>query len=72
MRCEYSDGLTIDYTGSLTVHSGKNIKGYHAREEYIPDELKYELNRAAGSGSCGELRKIALSVAMDCGRVCIN
>lgn len=72
MRCEYSDGLTIEYKGSLTVHSGKNIKGYLAREEFIPDGLKYELNKAAGSGSCCELRKIALSVAMDCGRVCIN
>jgi len=72
MRCEYSDGLTIDYTGSLTVRTVNGINGYHAREEYIPDTLRHELDKAAGSGSCTELRNLAIGFATDCGRVCIK
>ena len=72
MRCEYDDGLTINYTGSLTVRKGNEINGYLAREENIPDSFRYELDKAAGGGNCGELRKIAMTVATDCGRVCIK
>lgn len=72
MRCAYGDGLKIEYEGSLTVRSGNEINGYRAREENIPDSLRLELDKAARSGSCDQLRKLAMSVAMDCGRVCIN
>jgi hypothetical protein len=72
MRCEYNDGLAINYSGSLTVRKGNEINGYLAKEDNIPDSFRKELDKAASSGNCGELRKIAMSVATDCARVCIK
>lgn len=72
MRCEYDDGLSINYTGSLTVRNGNEINGYLAKEHNIPDNFRKEFDKAAKAGNCGELRRIAMAVATDCGRVCIK
>jgi hypothetical protein len=72
MKCEYSDGLRIDYSGSLSVRKGNEIHGYLAKQENIPGSFRYELDKAARGNSCSELRKIATALAMDCGRVCLN
>lgn len=71
MRCEYSDGIKVDYSGSLRIQKGNEISGFLVKEDAMPDSFKYELDKAVRNNSCGELRNLALAVATDCGRVCV-
>ncbi len=73
MKCEYSDGLKIDYSGSLSIKKGNEIHGYFVKEDSIPDTFRYILDKAARSNSCGDLRKISEAVThSECGKVCIR
>jgi hypothetical protein len=72
MKCEYSDGVRIEYSGSLSVRKGTEICGYLAKKDAIPESFRYELDTAVRGNNCGDLRKIAMAFAMDCGRVCLK
>jgi len=73
MRCEYTDGLKIDYSGSLLVRKGHEIKGVLVREGGLPDSIKSVLDSAARNNNCKELRRLTEELTRtDCGRVCIN
>ncbi len=77
MKCEYGDGLKVDYSGSLRITRGKEIFGLSIRENGLSDGFRNELDRAVRNKSCGELRKIAQSIADNvggkvCGKVCIK
>ncbi|MGA7828748.1 MAG: hypothetical protein WCA04_13865 [Geobacteraceae bacterium] len=73
MRCEYNDGMTIDYSGSLKVRTGNDIQGVLVREGGMPETIKHKLDSAAHNHDCSELRKISEELTRtDCGRVCIN
>jgi len=73
MKCEFKDGMTIDYSGSLTVRKGNNIVGVLVKETGLPDAIKNVLDTAARNHNCTELRRITEELTRtDCGRVCIN
>ena len=72
MRCEYSDGLKVDYSGSLKIIKGAEINVF-MKEGVIPDPIKGELDRAAGTNNCGDMRRIAQDVTAAVGnRACIH
>jgi hypothetical protein len=73
MKCEFKDGLTIDYSGSLRVRRGNNIEGVLVKETGLPDTIKFVLDSAARNHDCNELRKITEEITRtECGRICIN
>jgi hypothetical protein len=73
MRCEYKDGLKIDYSGSLRMKKGNEIGGYFARKDSIPADIRYELDKSVRKNSCSDIRKIAEIVTHDvCGRICMK
>jgi hypothetical protein len=73
MKCEYNDGLKIDYSGSLTVRKGNEIRGVFAKKDSIPAEFKYVLDKAARDNSCVELRNIVQEITRtECGKVCLH
>lgn len=62
MRCEYNDGLKVDYSGSLHISKGSDVDlVLHAEE--IPENLKGVLQKAELHKSCDELRNAALEVS---------
>ena len=73
MKCEFKDGVKIDYSGSLSIRNGKGINGYLVRKEGIPDNLRMELDRAVRNDSCKEMRKItdAIVHGSPCGKMCL-
>ncbi len=77
MRCEYSDGLKVDYSGSLRITRGKEIYGLSVRGDALTDDFRYELDKAVRAKSCDDLRKIAQAIADNIGgkisgKVCIK
>jgi hypothetical protein len=73
MRCEFKDGMRIDYSGSLRVRTGNNIAGVLMKETGLPDTIKNVLDNAARNQNCSELRRLTEELTRtDCGRVCIN
>jgi hypothetical protein len=61
MRCEYKDGLKVNYSGSLRITKGDEVNvSLNANE--IPVTIKEELHEAALHESCGELRLVAQEV----------
>jgi len=73
MRCEFKDGMTIDYSGSLRVRTGNSIVGVLMKETGLPDTIKNVLDNAARNQNCSELRRLTEELTRtDCGRVCIN
>ena len=61
MKCQYDDGLQVDYAGSLRITKGAEINVYLQASE-IPAALRGELEEAALHNSCGELRHAAQEV----------
>jgi hypothetical protein len=61
MVCKYSDGLKVDYSGSLHITKGKDVE-LALKEEDIPDNFKGDLREAAFHNNCEELRHVALEV----------
>lgn len=61
MVCKYSDGLKVDYSGSLHITKGKDVVVF-LNEEEIPNNFKGELKVAVLHDSCSELRNITLEV----------
>jgi hypothetical protein len=72
MKCEYSDGMKVDYSGSLRIRKGEEVNVY-ITEDFIPANVKGYLSKAESEQSCEELRKIAKVVTATVGsRVCIH
>jgi hypothetical protein len=61
MKCEFDDGLKVDYAKALRVTKGDEINVFLAADD-MPSGLRAELDAAASQESCGELRKIAKEV----------
>jgi len=73
MRCEYKDGLKVDYSGSLRVRKGNEINGFIVKEDFIPDSFRCELDKAVRNNSCGDIRKIAEAITHGVnGKLCIR
>jgi hypothetical protein len=58
MRCEYNDGLKVDYSGSLHIWDDKKTDVFMERD-FIASNIRRDLDMAAGSNDCGKMRKIA-------------
>jgi hypothetical protein len=73
MRCEYKDGLKIDYAGSLIVKKSGDIDGFLIKENSIPEHIRYELDKAVLNDSCSEMREVAGALTSTvCGTVCLR
>ena len=71
MRCEYNDGWKVDYSNSLHISNGNEINVF-MDEEFIPANIKHDLNAASAGNNCGEIRKIAQAVTDTVGtRACL-
>ncbi len=61
MRCEYNDGLKVDYSGSLHIWDDRKIDVFMERD-YISSNIRKDLDSAAAGNDCGAMRKIAQAV----------
>jgi hypothetical protein len=72
MKCEYSDGTRIKYTGQFQVTRGQDVNVF-IKEEFLPDDIKNDLDEALYKNSCGELRTVADKVTKIYGeKACIH
>ncbi len=72
MRCEYNDGLKVDYSGSLRIQKGDEINVF-LKEDFISSNIKHDLDSAVSRNSCDDFRKIAQAVTDTVGsKVCIH
>ena len=72
MKCEYGDGVKVNYTGPLQITKGEEINVF-IKEAFIPDDIKRDLDSALYRNSCGEMRTIAETVTKKFGnRACIH
>ncbi len=61
MKCEYNDGLKVDYSGSLHIWDDKRIDVF-MESDYISSNIRKDLDTAASRNDCGAMRKIAQAV----------
>jgi hypothetical protein len=72
MKCEYSDGTKVKYTGPLQVTKGEEVNVF-IKEALLPDDIKSDLDSALYKNSCGEMRTIAEKVTKIYGnKACIH
>jgi len=58
MKCEYDDGIKVDYSGSLRIKQGEDVTLY-VKKRSIPTKIMGALQSAARQNNCVELRKAA-------------
>jgi len=72
MKCEYSDGLKVDYSGSLRITKGSDVNVF-MQEGAIPVDIRRQLESASHHSKCQEVRTIAQTVQNRVGnRACIH
>ena len=72
MKCEYDDGLKVDYSGPLRITKGEEINLF-IEEARLPDGIKDDLEMALFRNKCGALRNVAEEVTKTFGkRACIH
>jgi len=72
MRCEFSDGTRVKYAGPLQITRGQDVNVF-IKEEFLPDDIKSDLEMALYKNSCGELRNVAEKVTKIYGnKACIH
>jgi len=72
MKCEYSDGFKVNYSGPLQITKGTDVNVF-IKEARIPDSVKSDLDMALYKNSCGDLRSVADTVTKTFGnRACIH
>ena len=72
MRCEYKDGLKVDYSGSLRIRKGDEVNVF-MKGDFIPSNIRGDLDSAARKNSCEDFRRIALAVTETVGsKACIH
>jgi len=72
MKCEYSDGYKINYSGPLQITKGQDVNVF-IKEALIPDNIKNDLDMALYKNSCGDMRTIAETVTKTYGKkACIH
>jgi hypothetical protein len=72
MRCEYNDGLKVDYSGSLRITKGQEVNVY-MKEGFIPANIKADLDNATRANDCGDMRRVAQTVTQTVGeKACIH
>ncbi len=72
MKCEFSDGLKVKYSGPLQITKGQDVNVF-IKEEFIPDNIKTDLEEALFKNSCNAMRTVAERVTKTYGnRACIH
>lgn len=72
MKCEYSDGSKVNYSGPLQIIKGQEVNVF-IKEELIPDNIKSDLDMALFKNSCSDLRAVADTVTQTYGKkACIH
>lgn len=72
MKCEYSDGIKVKYSGPLQVTKGQEVNIF-IKEEMIPEDIRLDLEMALFKDSCVDMRAIAETVHKTYGdRACIH
>ena len=72
MRCDYGDGLKVDYSGPFRITKGEEINVFVA-ESRLPGDIRNDLEMALFRNSCSELREVADTVTKKYGtRACIH
>jgi len=72
MRCEFKDGLKVNYSGPLQITKGRDVNVF-IKEARLPDSIKNDLDMALFKDSCGDIRTIAETVTKSFGkRACIH
>lgn len=72
MKCEYSDGLKVDYSGPLQITKGTEVRVF-VQEDRIPDGIKDDLDMALYRNSCTFMRTAAEEVTKTFGKkACIH
>lgn len=72
MKCEYSDGSKVNYSGPLQITKGQEVNVF-IKEGLIPDDIKQDLDMALYKNSCTDMRAIAETVKKTYGnRACIH
>jgi hypothetical protein len=72
MKCEYSDGLKVNYTGPLQITKGQDVNVF-IKEAFIPDGIRNDLDSALFRNSCSAMREVADTVTKTYGnRACIH
>ncbi|HEX9080352.1 MAG TPA: hypothetical protein VF795_12235 [Desulfuromonadaceae bacterium] len=72
MKCEYGDGLKVNYTGPLQITKGKDVNVF-IKEELLPDGIRSDLDMALFRNSCNAMREVAETVTKTYGnRACIH
>ena len=72
MKCEYSDGLKVDYSGPLKITKGNDVNVF-VQEDRIPDLIKDDLDMALYRDSCTVMRTAAEEVTKTFGsKVCVH
>ena len=72
MKCEYSDGFKVNYSGPLQITKGQDVNVF-IKEARLPDGIKNDLDTALYKNSCSALRTVAETVTKTFGeRACIH
>ena len=72
MKCEFSDGTKVKYTGPLQITRGKDVNVF-IKEALLPGDIKSDLEMALYKNSCGEMRRVAERVTKIYGnKACIH
>jgi len=72
MKCEYNDGLKVNYSGPLQIMKGKDVNVF-IKEELIPNGIKDDLEMALFKNSCSDMREVAETVTKTYGsKACIH
>lgn len=61
MKCEYSDGTRVKYTGPLHITKGEEVNVF-IKEDLLPDDIKNDLETALYKNSCDAMRTVAEKV----------
>jgi len=72
MKCEYSDGTRVKYSGPLQITKGADVNVF-IKEALLPDDIKSDLETALYKNSCGALKLVAEKVTKIYGnKACIH
>ncbi len=72
MKCEYSDGIRVSYSGPLQITKTGEVNVF-IKETSIPDDIRSDLDMALYKNSCGDLRRVADAVTERYGKkACVH
>lgn len=72
MKCEFSDGLKVKFTGPLQIIKGSEVNVF-LKAERIPDDIRSDLEMALFRNSCSAMRQVADTVTKTYGnKACVH